>query len=317
MQVIMRPFRSLLETQTGLSGQLVAGGDANSLGKSLKEGKVHLGVFHGVEFAWAHAEVPQLKPLLIAVHQQPYLRAHLVVRKDGKITGVADLKGQVLALPYMSREHCWLYLQRRCVPPGQTPEKYFSRVTSPRDAAYAIDDVIDGAAQAAVIDDIELEAYRKQYPEYFAKVKVLQHSEAFPCAVIAYYPGTFSEELVERFRTGMLGAKSSPHGRQMMQMCRITSFEEVPANFDQMFGAHRQGLSSAVKMIRLRDRTRMKADWADFHGSDPRESAQSAFIRVLFSSCSIVNTKPVTDLGFRWVELLQSSDECSFVLLVR
>jgi ABC-type phosphate/phosphonate transport system substrate-binding protein len=234
MQVIMRPFRSLLETQTGLSGQLVAGGDALNLGQRLKEGKVHLGVFHGVEFAWAQAKVPQLKPLLIAVNQQPYLRAHLVVRNDGKIGGVADLKGQVMALPYMSREHCWLYLQRRCVPPGQTPEKYFSRVTNPRDATYAIDDVIDGSAQAAVIDDTELAAYRTRYPEYFAKVKVLQHSEAFPCAVIAYNPGKFSEELVERFRTGMLGAKSSPQGRQMMQMCRITSFEEVPPHFAQM-----------------------------------------------------------------------------------
>jgi ABC-type phosphate/phosphonate transport system substrate-binding protein len=234
MQVIMRPFRSLMESQTGLNGQLVAGGEAQDLGQRLKDGKVHLGVFHGVEFAWARMKFPQLKPLLIAVNQQPFLRAHLVVRKDGKIDSVADLKGQVMALPYMSREHCWLYLERRCVAPGNTPEKFFSRITSPRDATYAIDDVIDGAAQAAVIDDTELATYRKRYPEYFAKVKVLQHSEAFPSAVIAYYPGTLSDELVERFRTGMLGAKASPQGRQMMQLCRITSFEEVPDDFDHM-----------------------------------------------------------------------------------
>jgi ABC-type phosphate/phosphonate transport system substrate-binding protein len=234
MQVIMRPFRALLETQTGLGGQLVSGGDALSLAQRLKEGEVHLGVFHGVEFAWARAKVPQLKPLVIAVNQQPFLRAHLIVRDDGKIASVTDLKGQVMAVPHMSREHCWLYLERRCVPPGEKPEKYFSRVSTPRDANYAIDDVIDGAAQAAVIDDADLAAYRKQYPDYFAKLKVLQQSESFPCAVIAYYPGTLSEELLERFRTGMLGAKSSRQGRQMMQMCRITSFEEVPENYEQM-----------------------------------------------------------------------------------
>lgn len=234
MQVIMRPFKSLMEAQTGITGQLVAGGDAQTLAQRLKDGKLHLGVFHGVEFAWARTKVPQLKPLLIAVNQQPFLRAHLVVRKDGKVSRVEDLKGLVVAVPHMSREHCWLYLERRCVPADTTAAKFFGRVSTPRDAAYAIDDVIDGAAGAAVIDDADLAAYRKQYPQYYAKVKDLQQSEPFPCAVIAYYPGTLSEELAERFRTGMLAAKASRQGRQMMQMCRITSFEEVPADFEQM-----------------------------------------------------------------------------------
>jgi hypothetical protein len=65
----------------------------------------------------------------------------------------------------------------------------------------------------------------------------LQLSEPFPCAVIAYCPGTLSEETLERFRAGLLAAKSSRHGRQMMQLCRITSFEEVPADFDRMLAA--------------------------------------------------------------------------------
>ncbi len=234
MQVIMRPFRALLEAQTGMTGQLVAGGDANHLAQRLQEGDVHLGVFHGVEFAWARRQVPQLKPLLLAVNQQPFLRAHLVVRNDGKVRGLADLKGQVVALPYMSREHCWLYLQRRCVLPGTTPENFFGRVSTPRDACYAIDDVIDGSAQAAVIDDTELTAYRTRYPEYFAKVRVLQQSEAFPCAVIGYYPGKIGEELVERFRAGLLAAKASRQGRQTLQMCRITSFEDVSPDYEQM-----------------------------------------------------------------------------------
>jgi ABC-type phosphate/phosphonate transport system substrate-binding protein len=231
MQVIMRPFKSLLETQTGMSGRLVSGGEAHHLGQLLKEGEVHLGIFHGVEFAWAKEKIPQLKPLLIAVNKQPFLRAHLLVRDDGKIARVDDLKGQVIELPSMSREHCWLFLERRCVPSGQTADKFFSRINRPRDAAYAIENLIDGSAQAAVVDDADLAAYRKQYPLYFAKLKVLQGSEAFPCAVIAYYPGTLDENLLEQFRTGMLAAKNSRQGRQMMQMCRITSFEEVPEDF--------------------------------------------------------------------------------------
>jgi ABC-type phosphate/phosphonate transport system substrate-binding protein len=233
MQVIMRPFKSLLESQTGVSGQLVAGGDAQHLGQQLKKGEIHLGIFHGVEFAWAKAKFPQLRPLVIAVNKQPFLRAHLIVGSDSNIASVEDLKGKVVAVPNLSREHCWLFLERRCLPEGETANKYFGRVTRPRDANYAIDDVIDGVAQAAVIDDADLAAYRKQYPDYFAKLKILRQSESFPCAVIAYYPGTVSEDLLDQFRAGMLAAKSSRQGRQMMQMCRITSFEDVPEDFEE------------------------------------------------------------------------------------
>ncbi len=234
MQIIMRPFKSLMETQTGMSGQLVAGGDAQHLAQRLKEGDVHLGIFHGVEFAWAKAKFPQLKPLLIAVNKQPFLRAHLIVRADGNIHCVDDLKGRAIALPNLSREHCWLFLERRCVPGNQTPDKFFSRVSRPRDAAYAIDDVIDGTLQAAVIDDAELTSYRKQYPEHFGKVKNLLSSETFPCGVIAYYPGILPDNVIEQFRTGMLTAKDSRQARQMMHLCHISSFEEIPNDFDRM-----------------------------------------------------------------------------------
>ena len=235
MQIIMRPFKSLLESQTGVHGELVAGGDANNLAQRLKSGDCQLGIFHGFEFAWARQTMPELKPLLIAVPKQKRsLRAHLVVAAEDSPKNVADLKGKVVALPYMSREHCRLFLERRCVPAGASPAKFFSRLAIPRDATDAIDDVISGTTAAAVIDDGDLESYRGNYPEYFAKVKVLLQSEAFPCAVIAYYPGKLSQELLDRFREGMQSAKDSRQGRQMMQLCRISSFEDVPGDFVKM-----------------------------------------------------------------------------------
>jgi len=235
MQIIMRPFKALMEAQTGMQGQLVAAGEANDLAQRLKSGDCQLGIFHGFEFAWARQLVPELKPLLIAVpKQQPYLRAYLVVAAEGPVQQVADLKGQVVALPYMSREHCRLFLERRCVPAGSSPAKFFSRITIPRDAADAIDDVLAGTTAAAVIDEGDLESYRSQYPEYFAKAKILLQSESFPCAVIAYYPGKLSQALLDRFREGMLSAKDSRQGRQVMQLCRISSFEEIPDDFDKM-----------------------------------------------------------------------------------
>src|SRR5215470_11464792 len=53
VEVLSRPLKALMESQTGLGGALRLCGDATALAKQLKEGKVQLGVFHGFEFAWA------------------------------------------------------------------------------------------------------------------------------------------------------------------------------------------------------------------------------------------------------------------------
>jgi ABC-type phosphate/phosphonate transport system substrate-binding protein len=234
LQIAMRPFKALLESQMGVQGTFVGGGDPESLGRALTEGRLELGIFHGFEFAWARTKYPQLKPLLIAVNGQPFLRAHLVVLQNGPVSGIDDLKGARVALPAGSREHCRLFLERRCVPTGARPSRYYRRLTITRNAENAIEDVIDGHVKAAIIDDIDLEAFRRATPERCAKVKSLIQSEPFPCAVIAYAPGTLDDSLLHRFREGILAAHDSERGRDMLRTCRITSFAEVPANFDQM-----------------------------------------------------------------------------------
>jgi ABC-type phosphate/phosphonate transport system substrate-binding protein len=234
IQVIMRPFKSLLETQTGITGTVVASGDCDRLSAELKADHVQLGVFHGVEFAWARLKNPRLKPLFIAVNHQPVLHAHLIVRRDCKVEGVDGLRGKVVALPRLSREHCRLYLERRCVLPGCNPESYYAKVTSPHDGEDALDEVFEGKAQAAVIDAVEWEQYRKDKPRRSGLMRSLQESEPFPAAVVAYYPGGLDEDLLLRLRDGMIAAKSTARGQQLLNLCRITSFEEVPEDYEQL-----------------------------------------------------------------------------------
>jgi ABC-type phosphate/phosphonate transport system substrate-binding protein len=234
MQVVLRPFRQLMEVQTGMQPQLVACGDAENLGRLLKEGRIQLAVFHGFEFAWARQKYPELRPLVIAVNGQHCLRAHLVVRKNGQVHRITDLQGQKVALPHRSREHCRLFMERRCVPPGSLPEDYYSNVAIPRNAEDAIEDVLDSTVQAAIIDEADLEAFRKNNPDRSGQLNSLLQSEAFPGGVIAYVPGALSEATLQRFHDGLLAARETDRGRQMLQMSRISSFADVPTGFDQM-----------------------------------------------------------------------------------
>jgi ABC-type phosphate/phosphonate transport system substrate-binding protein len=204
------------------------------LARQIKDDQVQLGVFHGVELAWARKSVPELKPLLIAVNQQPFLRAVLVVRKDCPAVSAADLNGKPIALPRPSREHCRLFLERRCARKCCKAQFAAEEVTDPGDVEDALDGVVDSQVAAAVVDGIALDSYAKSKPGRSAKLRALQQSETFPCAVVAYVPGVLPENLLDKFREGMIAAKENVRGRQLLELCRITRFEAVPADYEQM-----------------------------------------------------------------------------------
>jgi ABC-type phosphate/phosphonate transport system substrate-binding protein len=235
--VMMRPFRSLLETQTGVCGDLIAAGDANNLAQKLKNDEVQLGVFHGIEFAWARQKFPRLRALVIAINQHPFLRAELIVKKDSVVSSLADLKGRIVALDRRAREHCHLYLERRCVPPGATLQKHFSRLATPLNAEDSLDDLDEGAVQAAVVDATDFESYKEKHPVRAARLRRLDQSEQFPCAVVAYYPGSVQEDLLDRFRSGMIAAQDTSRGKQLLSLCRITRFEEPPDEYEAALSA--------------------------------------------------------------------------------
>src|SRR5262249_19459423 len=230
---MMQPFGALMESQTGLSGNLVSGGDASQLGKLLAEDKVHLAVFHGVEFAWARQQNPELRPLMIAVNQHRHLRAVVVVRADAGINRFAELKGQCVAVLKQSGEHCRLFLERRCQETGLEAAHFFGKITTPGNNEDALDDVVDQVVQATVVDSIALESYQRRKPARCARVKVLEQSEVFPAAVVAYHPGALNDAILERFRAGMLNANRGALGRQFMALWKLTAFEAVPDDYEQ------------------------------------------------------------------------------------
>src|SRR5262249_50051676 len=108
VQTMMRPFKSLMESQTGLSGELVPGLKSDEWGQRLKDDKLQLAVYQGFEFAWAKEKLPALKPLMIAINQSKDLRAFVVVRDDGGPAKLCELKGKSIAIPRRTREHCHL-----------------------------------------------------------------------------------------------------------------------------------------------------------------------------------------------------------------
>jgi len=232
-QVARQAFPALMKVQTGLSCKLEPPPDFELLAEKLNKDQLHVAVFQGVEFAWVMKKYPQLRPLVIAVNGKPNRQAYLIVSQNFQGTGFADLKGKQLALALGSREHCYLFLQHNCQSQGQEPEDFFSRIAKPN-AEKALDDVVDDVVQAAVVDSMALHCYQQRKPGRASKLKELQKSDWFPDSVVVYHSGVLDQATLSRFREGLLKADKTALGRQLMTLWSLTSFEKVPAYYEQM-----------------------------------------------------------------------------------
>ena len=215
VNALLRPFKSLLDTQTGINGEMVASTGAEDLGKQLADDKVQLGVFHGFEYAWASAKHPELKPLLVAVNPAPTLKVCVLVRKDGTIKKMLDLKDMHLAIPLYSREHCHLFVERNCLQAGLPIERFFKKVTTPQDMEDALDGVVDDKYQAAVVDAAVLANFAKRKPGRFGKLETMLESDAFLPAVVACNPSSFDEGNQKKFIDGLLSAAQTTKGQRL------------------------------------------------------------------------------------------------------
>ena len=113
-------------------------------------------------------------------------------------------------------------------------DRFFAQVIRPADLEDALDNVVDGTVQVTVVDAVALENYQHRKPGRFAKLKIVVDSEVFPAAVVAYHPGSLGEPALKRFREGMVGASQTRRGQQMLALCRMTGFEIIPTDYDQI-----------------------------------------------------------------------------------
>src|SRR5438876_10378083 len=190
-----KPFRSLVEAQTGLKSEMLLVPTAAELRRKMEAGTIQLGMFHGFEFAWVRLKQPALRPLTIVAPEHP-IRAFLVVPSSSPSTGFADLRGKTLALPTGSRAHSRLYLERSCEALGRPPESFFARVTTPKTTEDALHDVADnGEVNAAVVDSSAMQRFTERNPGRAKRIKMIATSEVFPPSVVAYWEGSLDADV--------------------------------------------------------------------------------------------------------------------------
>jgi ABC-type phosphate/phosphonate transport system substrate-binding protein len=243
----LKTLHRFIKEETGLESEIVGEKNWEELAGRLAKGDLHLAMFQGYEFAWAREKYPRLTPLVIAINGERYQVAHVMTRRSNPANEFVSLEGSTLALPVTSHGFLRLFAQRQGEAAGKNGETFFARITSPDNAEDALDDVVDGKVQAAVIDQAALDAYKRRKPGRYRQLKEIVRSQPFPPMVVAYHGSTLDRATLQRFKTGLLNAAGKKKGETLLTLSRLTGFEEVPEDFDRVLAQTRKAYPAGKK----------------------------------------------------------------------
>jgi ABC-type phosphate/phosphonate transport system substrate-binding protein len=225
---VMQPFDHLLASQIGRSGKLIPA-DPQPLGTLLAENKVQLGIFQGIEFAWAQQRCPDLRPLVIAINQDSHLQAYVVVRADSGVRHLADLGGKDIGMARVSHAHCRLFLNRLLQNVRKDSQPRLHRSGT---AEEILDNVADGTLAGAVVEHVAMKCFHRRKPARCGQLRVIDQSEVFPASVVAYRRGSIDGFSLKRYEECLENTANLTVARQMLTFWNLTSFESVPSDYD-------------------------------------------------------------------------------------
>jgi ABC-type phosphate/phosphonate transport system substrate-binding protein len=247
IEVEVIEFRRLMDAATKLKGSSTKVKDVRQLGEQLVNKKLDLGVCHGFEMAWIKAQFPQVKflPLVVAINEQPTVKSVIVVKADSPIQKFDELQGKTLAYSKSSKAFSRLFLERLC---GKPIDAFFSKVvnqftgrdrkTRDMNSEVALDQVVEGSAQATVVDSIALKQYERRKPERFRMLRVLESSVDFPATAVFYVDGAVDQATLKKCQDALLNFhRSSGEAKNLLELWRLTQFTTVPADYDAQLSA--------------------------------------------------------------------------------
>jgi ABC-type phosphate/phosphonate transport system substrate-binding protein len=233
-------LKSFIKEETGMDDEIVRQKSWQDLAEQMAGKKLQLGVFQGFEFAWAQEKYADLKPLALAVNVYTYPTAYAVTRRDNAAADFAALKRQSLVIPATGQGFLRLFVDQQSQANGQKADQFFSKISSADNVEDALDGVVDGKVQAAVVDRAALEAYKDRKPGRFKQLKEVAQSQPFPPTLVAYYGAVLDDATRTRFKDALLGASKKEKGQTLLSMFHLSGFVDVPDDFGKVLADTRK-----------------------------------------------------------------------------
>jgi ABC-type phosphate/phosphonate transport system substrate-binding protein len=230
VQAMSKPLRDLIKKQTGLTGEVDICKDVHELSQKMSDKKLHIGIYHGFEFAWVKSKNLDLVPLVVTVPPAGKFQAHVVVSKESSHKSLSDLRTETILIPRGTKAHCLAYLDlaRKGIPETCAKPESKSKMTSEE----VLDAIVSGDATAAIVDASALMGYKNLQPGAFEQLKILCESDVFPQTVVAVQKGTLPEDTIQKVKNLLTTANQNAYGKPLLMIWNLKGFQEIPAGYE-------------------------------------------------------------------------------------
>jgi ABC-type phosphate/phosphonate transport system substrate-binding protein len=224
-------FGGLFKNIIGLPGAVESEADHEGMAKKLNQGKLHIGVLHGFEWAWIKGNNPDLAVVAITI-PSALPRACIVVNTKEAAPGPQSLKGANVEIPFNMKAHGIMYVEHleKTLPAGSLKPS----ITEDSSYEELLDEVGKGKTKAALVDSTNLASYQMGFPGKAGRIKVLCQSEPMPQTVLVYNTKTLPKDTVQQIRNGLVGAHKNAQGSAFLFLWNLKGFEAPNAAFDDL-----------------------------------------------------------------------------------
>lgn len=224
-------LQSYLQRATGYPVSLVTRRTYQEITALLTSGQLDAAWICGFPFV---AHRPELQLVAVPLwHHKPLYQSYLIVDRDRKAVGLADLHGDIHAFSDPDSNSGFLVTRAALAERGLRPESFFAKAFFTYGHRNVIRAVASGLAGSGSVDGYVYDVVAELEPELTAGTRVLKASEWLGFPPIAAPKNPTNEMRLSALTKALLTMDNDAEGRAVLQMLRLDGFgSEDPSLFD-------------------------------------------------------------------------------------
>jgi phosphonate transport system substrate-binding protein len=222
-----RELTSYVANKVGRRAVFISGLSYSQVDKLFVDGKVDVGFLCNAHYA-RRREAVKFQPIaapVIAGYGKPKFRVYVIVRKDGGIKSLNDLRGKTVdfADPLSTTSIYAGYMMRKR---HETVKSFFGKAIYSGSHDMTIHLVAGGLVDAGFVDGQIWDYQQKVEAQYSSKTRVIYRSEEFTIPPVVVR-GTIGGKLRRQLTRAFLDMHKEAKGREILRKLRITKFVAI------------------------------------------------------------------------------------------
>ncbi len=232
----------MLSEKTGLAIKANVGTNFAAVREAMGAGQAHIGWLNTFNYVLAHEKYGVDVALVTVRFGSTTYAGQIIVRADGGITGLQDLKGKVMCWVDPNSTSGYIIPRIMLKANGIDPDRDFARTVEAGSHNNVVVAVYNGQCDAGATYSDARSSVEKDYPDVKTKVVVLATTTKIPNDTVSFIKD-FPADLREKVVNALLEIAQTEEGKAALQtVYSIAGLEKVD---DSFYDAFRADLSKA------------------------------------------------------------------------